>query len=181
MATSRRKNITGKRFGRLLVISFVEMRGRSVRWLCRCDCGTERTFDGGSLRLGRAASCGCSHKGQMNAKTHGHTINDAASPTYRSWYAMIKRCENPKAINFSNYGGRGIKVCEGWRESFAAFLADMGPRPDGCTLDRINNDGNYELTNCRWATRSQQLINQRPRDYAEINRKGWQTRRSKGV
>ena len=91
--------------------------------------------------------------------TEGRLTMTTHKPTYSSWASMIQRCTNPNAGGYHRYGGRGIRVCERWRDSYAAFLADVGPRPPGRTLDRINNDGNYEPGNCRWATKSEQRIN----------------------
>lgn len=106
----------------------------------------------------------------MPAKTHGHTAEGADSPTYRTWRGMIQRCTNPKAHEFSSYGGRGIHVCERWLDSFEAFLADMGERPEGTTLDRYpDNDGDYEPGNCRWATRAEQARNSSRARLVEIN------------
>ena len=94
-------------------------------------------------------------------ETHGHYSGGQQSPTYVSWRSLIQRCTNPNKINWKYYGGRGITICKRWRESFEAFLEDMGERPDFTSIDRIDNDGNYEPGNCRWATRKQQRANQR--------------------
>jgi len=149
----------GQRFGRLTVISRV-ISGRSKHWLCRCECGRERSLEVHYVVRGKIRSCGC-----LGGETHGHARHGAHTRTYRSWASMIQRCTNPKATGFRYYGGRGITVCESWN-SFANFLADMGDRPIGKTLDRMDNDGNYEPGNCRWATRLQQNRNQRPRKAA---------------
>lgn len=124
--------------------------------LCRCVCGAERDVGIGGLRTGTSTSCGC----QNFARHRKHGL--IACPEYTIWRQLKQRCSNPKDRAFKNYGGRGIHVCAKWRTSFTAFLADVGPRPDPkLTLDRINNDGNYEPGNVRWATRSQQMLNTR--------------------
>lgn len=158
---SPRKDIAGQRFGRWLVIK----HSSGSHWFCRCDCGTERNVFSGSLGHS-SKSCGClaSEKklGNIYAKKHGHTtgrwVGKSKSMEYVSWQAMIARCENPKAKRFERYGGRGIKICERWRNSFENFLVDMGPRPSRkYSLDRHpDNDGDYEPGNCRWATSKQQ-------------------------
>ena|SRR5690348_8244990 len=162
---TKRLNLAGKRFGRLVVL---EYRGSNKYhdsiWLCKCDCGNTVTIRGFTLRLSNGAtkSCGCLRRDiQRQAHLrHGHQRRGMETPTHFSWRAMMARCSNPRFHQFKDYGGRGILVCERWKQ-FENFLADMGERPHGLTLDRINNDGNYEPENCRWATRKQQNSNTR--------------------
>lgn len=160
-------DLTGQRFGRWLVLAFDHAQSATF-WQCRCDCGTARTVSGDSLRRGRSTNCGCfaREKTAQQAKrlftTHGHTTNHSTSPEYRSWYAMIQRCKNPKRVGFKNYGGRGITVCRRWEKSFPAFLADMGLKPTRAhTINRKNNEGNYTPRNCHWATKKEQANNSR--------------------
>ncbi len=165
----KRLDVANKRFGRLVVGSEAPpLRGYRRRLSCQCDCGEVVCVLLTSLMKRQTTSCGCWKKeqGHIRGKTnlvHGHSrAHEGRNPTrtYRTWQSMHTRCSNAKSDNFKRYGGRGITVCERW-SVFENFLADMGERPQSMTLDRINNDGNYEPSNCRWADASTQRKNQR--------------------
>jgi hypothetical protein len=151
-------NLAGKRFTRLLVISYEGQHKGGANWLVRCDCGEERVVKRRKLLSGEQKSCGCLRREAPPRRTHGM----AKSPEYTAWAAMKARCSNPKNRIFHLYGGRGITVCDQWAASFENFLKDMGPRPaPDLSIDRINNDGNYEPGNCRWADKPTQSKNRR--------------------
>lgn len=157
----RAKELSGEKIGRWFVIGKAESHSGISQWICRCDCGTERVVGRNVLleKRNKQKSCGCWRSERIAQKNTRH--GKAYTPTWRSWQSMLTRCFNPKIKNFEYWGGRGITVCDRWK-TFENFLADMGERPDGMTLDRYpNNDGHYEPGNCRWASPGQQSSNTR--------------------
>ena len=156
---------TGNKYGKLTVIGWSHSVYRSPRngsyqfWLCKCECGNETVVVGNSLTKGNTTSCGCASSRRATPHywvTHGKS----RSATYKTWCGMRERCNLPNHISFKYYGARGVKVCERWM-SFENFLSDMGEKPDGLTLDRIDPFGDYEPDNCRWADAKTQSANTR--------------------
>ena len=169
MSNPRITDIAGKRYGRLLAEEFVGRNHRgNALWKCKCDCGAKKVTVLSQLNMGNVKSCGClarelaSERTAKVARKHGHSTRSSRSSEYNAWRAMKKRCTNPKVKQWKDYGGRGIQVCTAWADSFEAFIADVGSKPEPhLTLDRIDNNGNYETGNVRWADRTTQSRNRR--------------------
>lgn len=154
----------GQVFGRWTVVANAEpvrvgRRGRKAQVLCMCQCGVERAVTVGNLKSGISQSCGCLKSEQTRQRSFLHG-RDTRDKTYMSWSAMRARCNDPRHAKYPAYGERGIRYCERWND-FTAFLADMGERPPGTTLDRIDVSSMYEPGNCRWATVKEQSMNKR--------------------
>lgn len=149
-------NLIYKKFGKLFVVEDTGQRsGGMIIWKCNCDCGKIKNVRSDHLRNNTITHCGCSN----GNKVHGY--GNSYNPTYKVWQHMKDRCLNHKNIQYKDYGGRGIQVCDRWKNSFENFLEDMGEKPDGLSIDRIDNDGNYELSNCKWSTFVEQNRNKR--------------------
>ena len=160
-------NIKGKTFGQWYVVRRSTIKSKNAKWVCICiNCSTEKIVIGFTLMNGASKSCGCMGTNNTHNMTH--------TPTYKTWQMMRQRCENKNAPDFHRYGGRGIKVCSRWA-SFENFYNDMGVRPNDRTLDRINNNGNYESDNCKWATSFEQHQNM---SSTKIKRYEWATIKS---
>lgn len=150
-------NLVGQQFGKLVVVARAENASDGgSRWLCQCECGRKPVVHARSLRTGAKSCRVCCHFGWTNHRTHGM----ARTKLYKVWDSMKQRCLNSNHPSFKDYGGRGIIVCQRWLK-FENFAADMGKVPAGLTIERKNNDGGYEPSNCCWATRKEQRHNQR--------------------
>lgn len=152
-------DITGKKYNHLLVLGYL---GNS-KWNCKCDCGKEKIIKTTKITTGHTTSCGCIKK--TNALKHGLTN----TKEYHIWNNIKARCSNPNNLGYKNYGGRGIKICKEWEESFENFLKDMGNCPVGYSIERINNNKGYFKDNCKWASSKEQSLNRRSNNVITFN------------
>lgn len=164
-------DLTGNKYGRLTVLKRVENRGKRTMWLCQCDCGNEKVVSGKDITSGKTQSCGCLNSEKTIKRNTKHNLSNTR--LYNIWNGMIGRCYRNKTKHYKDYGGRGIRVCEEWRSDFMNFYnwaKNNGYSPE-LSIDRIEVDGNYEPTNCRWATQEQQMNNTRSNHLVTINEK----------
>jgi hypothetical protein len=153
----RFQNLIGRVFGRLTVLAYAGRLGKNAvsYWLCRCTCGTEKVVNGGSLTIGETQSCGCLRREMLGDRVRTHGMTNSSE--FSSWRSMLSRCYEPRNASYPRYGARGVTVCQRWRDSFEAFLADMGPKPTPRhSIERQNSTVGYQPGNCVWATRKQQ-------------------------
>ena len=170
VSTAPDHDLTGQRFGRLVALSPLRVQTANGRWawfwMCQCDCGVSKKVRAETLRNGATTSCGCRAASVTSARNRTHGL--ANTRANRIWKGMLTRCNTPSATSYERYGGRGIRVCDRWR-SFDNFHADMGDPPsDKHSIDRIDNDGNYEKSNCKWATNQEQTRHTRRNHMVEI-------------
>lgn len=164
MRKSTFKDLTGFQSGRWTVLGFSGKKHGNLYWLCRCSCGTEKEVKGGNINKKKTLSCGCLSEDLASVRNSTH--KQSSTPIYNVWNSMVMRCHNPNVERFLDYGGRGIKVCDRWRK-FENFISDMGERPKGMTIERRDNDGDYEPSNCYWAPWSVQAMHKRNTVYLE--------------
>lgn len=158
--------LAGEKYGRWTVRSLTRTHPRA--WLCQCDCGTEKVVAQASLRGGGSTSCGC-YRDEKIREALCKEERRRDQPEWRVWHNMVRRCTDPNLSHYKHYGGRGIRVCERWN-NYANFIADMGHRPTPThSLDRIDNDGDYEPSNCRWATPEEQVRNRSDNVWVEFD------------
>jgi hypothetical protein len=153
-----RIDLAGQRFGRLVVAAFSHTKSGRAMWLCKCDCGNDSIVSGKLLRCDHTKSCGCLGLELRVAATKKHGLSHKKDKTYNCWKDMRKRCNNPASMYYYRYGGRGIKVCPEW-DVFQNFLADMGPCPDGYSIERLDIEKGYEPGNCKWIPLNRQQRN----------------------
>lgn len=167
------RDLTGCIFGKLTVLQITPVRvSGSVIWRCTCTCGNTTEVSSGNLNSGHTKSCGCLQKEHVSSAMtiHGFNKNSAYFSEYKAYLSMIGRCCNSDHAHYKDYGGRGITVCKEWLNSVHCFIKDMGAKPQkGFSLDRIDNNGNYTKSNCRWTTQKMQSNNKRNNLYIEFN------------
>jgi len=151
----RADDITGQRYGRLIGLRPDRVAGRHKRWVFRCDCGNERSMFLSAVKKGDSKSCGClrAERNRERSLVHGHSVGYKVTPTRRAYTQAKSRCRNKSDPLYEKFGGAGIKMCARWADSFSAFLEDMGERPDGTMLDRLEKTGDFEPANCMWASK----------------------------
>jgi hypothetical protein len=162
-------DLTGKQIGKWKVIQRVFKKEKQTHWLCECSCGKHSLVQGTYLICGKSTKCKTCHNREASKKVpikHGH-CRKVQSKEYNHWSGMKTRCLNPNADQYIYYGKRGIKICDEWVNDFSKFNEDMGEAPKGCTLDRIDVNGDYSKNNCRWATKQQQSENKRSNIFLE--------------